>query len=52
LRIDVRRFSSGERIVFLPYGEEAYANTRAWLRARGLFDAEPSQVEYATAVAV
>src|SRR5262249_50021745 len=27
-RIDVRRFSSGERIVFLPYGEETYAGSR------------------------
>jgi NitT/TauT family transport system substrate-binding protein len=27
-RIDVRRFSTGERIVFLPYGEETYAKTQ------------------------
>jgi hypothetical protein len=50
-RIDVRRFSSGERIVFLPYGEEVYAKTQAWIRERGLFDAQTSAVDYATAVA-
>ena len=50
-RIDVRRFSSGERIVFLPYGEETYAQTQAWIRERGIFDAQPSAVDYATAVA-
>jgi len=50
-RIDVRRFSSGERIVFLPYGEETYAETQAWIRERGIFDAQTSVVDYATAVA-
>jgi hypothetical protein len=50
-RIDVRRFSSGERIVFLPYGEETYAQTQAWIRERGIFDAQRSAVDYATAVA-
>jgi NitT/TauT family transport system substrate-binding protein len=28
-RVDVRRFSSGERIVFLPYSAEIYAETQA-----------------------
>jgi hypothetical protein len=49
-RIDVRRFSTGERIVFLPYGEETYAKTRAWIRERGIFNAPGSDVDYATAV--
>jgi hypothetical protein len=37
-RIDVRRFSTGERIVFLPYGEEIYARTQEWVR-RAAFSA-------------
>jgi len=47
--IDVRRFSTGERVVFLPYGEETYAKTQAWIRERGIFDAQPSAVDYAVA---
>jgi hypothetical protein len=50
-RIDVRRFSTGERIVFLPYAEETYARTQAWIRERGIFNAQPAAVDYATAVA-
>jgi len=50
-RVDVRRFSSGERIVFLPYGEETYAKTQQWIRERGIFDAQISLVDYGTAVA-
>jgi hypothetical protein len=50
LRIDVRRFSSGERIVFLPYREEVYAKTQAWIRERGIFGAQTSVIDYATAV--
>jgi hypothetical protein len=51
-RIDVRRFSTGERIVFLPYGTEAYAKTQAWIREHGLFGEQRPAVDYATAVAV
>jgi hypothetical protein len=47
----VRRFSPGERIVFLPYGEEIYAKTQAWLQERGIFNTQASAVDYATAVA-
>ena len=50
-RVDVRRFSSGERIVFLPYREETYAKTQAWIRERGLFAEQAPPVGYATAVA-
>jgi ABC-type nitrate/sulfonate/bicarbonate transport system substrate-binding protein len=50
-RIDVRRFSTGERIVFLPYGEETYARTQAWIRERGIFGEQMPAVDYATAVA-
>ena len=40
MRLDVRRFSPGERIVFLPYTDATYARTRAWLHERKLFDAQ------------
>jgi hypothetical protein len=49
-KVDVRRFSTGERIVFLPYTEAVYASTQAWLHERGLFDECPP-VEYAASVA-
>ena len=35
--LDVRRFSPGERIVFLPYTEATYAKTQVWLQERKLF---------------
>jgi hypothetical protein len=41
----VRRFSTGEPILFLPYGEEIYARTQAWIRERGIFNAQPSTVD-------
>ena len=40
--VDVRRFSTGERIVFLPYTDGTYARTQEWLRERGLFEEKPS----------
>jgi len=36
-RVDVRRFSPGERIVFLPYTDEIRNKTQAWIDERGLF---------------
>jgi hypothetical protein len=39
--VDVRRFSPGERIVFLPYSAEVRARTQAWLHERGLFEQLP-----------
>src|SRR5262249_13987797 len=50
-RIDVRRFSSGERIVFLRYRQETYPKTQAWIRERGIFNGQTPDVDYATAVA-
>jgi len=47
----VRRFSPGERIVFLPYGEEICAKMPAWLQERGMVNTQASAVDYATAVA-
>jgi hypothetical protein len=50
-RVDVRRFSTGERIVFLPYTEEVYAKTQAWLHERDLFEERPPVLQYAASVA-
>jgi hypothetical protein len=38
--LDVRRFSPGERIVFLPYTETTFARTQAWLHERKLFEVQ------------
>src|SRR4051812_35090 len=35
-RVDVRRFSTGERIVFLPYTDTIYGRTQQWLHEHGL----------------
>jgi hypothetical protein len=40
-QVDPRLFSSGERIVFLPYSEETFRRTQSWIRERGLFDDAP-----------
>jgi hypothetical protein len=49
--VDVRRFSSGERIVFLPYARETWATTQAWLRERALFAEQDPVNDFAEAVA-
>lgn len=36
--LDVRLFSAGERIVFLPYTRQTFERTQEWIRERGLFD--------------
>ncbi|HEY1365346.1 MAG TPA: hypothetical protein VGF60_24090 [Xanthobacteraceae bacterium] len=48
--VDVRRFSAGERIVFLPYTEETYAATQSWLQERALFAERPAALDYAASV--
>jgi NitT/TauT family transport system substrate-binding protein len=50
-KVDVRRFSSGERIVFLPYAQEAWLATQAWLRERALFGEQAPALDFAAAVA-
>ena len=50
-KVDVRRFSTGERIVFLPYSEETFAKTQAWIHARGIFPERPPSLDYASSVA-
>lgn len=47
--LDVRRFSPGERIVFMPYTDEVYARTRSWLDERKLFADEPRPLAAAVA---
>jgi hypothetical protein len=49
--VDVRRFSPGERIVFLPYTAATYAKTQAWMRERGLFKGPAPAVDCAACVA-
>ena len=49
-RVDIRRFSTGERIVFLPYTEATYARTQAWLRERELFDEKAPALNYSASV--
>lgn len=52
--VDVRRFSPGERIVFLPYTEDMYLRTQSWIHERGLFEFEGAHPvgDYASSVAV
>ena len=50
-RVDVRRFSPGERIVYLPYTEDMYARTQAWIHERGIFTGPRPAVDYAASVA-
>ncbi len=50
-KLDVRLFSTGERIVFLPYTEEMFARTQAWLQEHGLFDENAATLDYASSVA-
>jgi ABC-type nitrate/sulfonate/bicarbonate transport system substrate-binding protein len=49
--VDVRRFSTGERIVFLPYSEATFRKTQDWIHARGIFPDRPPDLDYAGTVA-
>jgi len=49
--VDVRRFSPGERIVFLPYGEATFLKTQDWIHERGIFPERPPALDYARSVA-
>jgi hypothetical protein len=42
-KVNVRRFSPGERIVFMPYTDAVFERTQAWLDERGLFGEETPQ---------
>jgi hypothetical protein len=47
----VRLFSTGERIVFLPYTQEVYEKTQAWIHERGIFEGNAPVADYAAVVA-
>jgi hypothetical protein len=49
--VDVRRFSPGERIVFLPYSKEVYAKAQAWIHERRIFEGQAPAVDYEGSVA-
>jgi hypothetical protein len=36
--VDVKRFGPGERLVFEPYSDSIYNDTRQWVMQRGIFD--------------
>ena len=40
-RVDVRLFGPGERVVFLPYSEDTFAETQRWMRDQQVFDDQP-----------
>lgn len=40
-RVDVRLFGPGERVVFLPYSEDAFTKTQDWMRDHRVFDDQP-----------
>jgi hypothetical protein len=46
-KVDVRRFSPGERIVVLPYTEDVYSETQAWIHERGIFEGRAPATGYA-----
>ena len=48
----MRRFSPGERIVFLPYEETTFRKTQDWVHERGIFPERPPSLDYAGSVAV
>jgi NitT/TauT family transport system substrate-binding protein len=49
-QVDVRAFGTGERIVFLPYTREVFAETQQWIEAHQLFDEATGQAGYDEAV--
>jgi len=48
--VDAGRFSTGERIVFLPYTDSTYRRTQQWLHERGLFEQKSSSRAPAAAI--
>jgi NitT/TauT family transport system substrate-binding protein len=50
--IDVRGFGTGERVVFLPYTDEAYERSQRWMRERNLFDDVGAAPSYESVVQI
>ncbi|MGH3245243.1 MAG: ABC transporter substrate-binding protein [Trebonia sp.] len=51
-KVDVRAFGTGERIVFLPYTREVFAQTQQWIEAHQLFTEASAQASYDEAAVV
>jgi NitT/TauT family transport system substrate-binding protein len=51
-QVDVRGFGSGERIVFLPYTREVFAQTQQWIETHELFARATGQADYDEAAIV
>jgi len=49
-QVDVRAFGTGERIVFLPYTREVFAETQRWTEAHQLFSRASAQAGWDEAV--
>jgi hypothetical protein len=49
-KVDVRAFGTGERIVFLPYTREVFAQTRQWTQAHQLFAGAAAEAGYDEAI--
>jgi hypothetical protein len=45
-KVDVRAFGTGERIVFLPYTREVFAQTQQWIETHELFARATGQASY------
>jgi NitT/TauT family transport system substrate-binding protein len=45
-QVDVRAFGTGERIVFLPYTREVFAETQQWIESHQLFAGASARVGY------
>jgi NitT/TauT family transport system substrate-binding protein len=51
-QLDVRAFGTGERIVFLPYTREVFAQTQQWIETHELFAKATGQADYDEAAVV
>jgi NitT/TauT family transport system substrate-binding protein len=45
-KVDVRAFGTGERVVFLPYTREVFAQTQQWIETHELFARATGQASY------
>jgi NitT/TauT family transport system substrate-binding protein len=45
-QVDVRAFGTGERVVFLPYTREVFAETQQWIESHQLFDGASALIGY------
>jgi NitT/TauT family transport system substrate-binding protein len=45
-KVDVRAFGTGERVVFLPYTREVFAQTQQWIETHALFARAAGQASY------